>query len=48
MCADRLISAEKLTRVFHMYRRGPRNQLSFDDLTIFLAIRREILWGGNS
>jgi len=31
MYADRLISAEKLPRVFHMYRREPRHQLSFED-----------------
>jgi hypothetical protein len=31
MYANRLISAEKLPRVFHMYRREPRHQLSFED-----------------
>jgi hypothetical protein len=31
MYADRLISAEKLPRFFHMYRREPRHQLSFED-----------------
>jgi IS5 family transposase len=31
MYADRLISAEKPPRVFHMYRREPRHQLSFED-----------------
>ena len=31
MYANRRISAEKLHRVFHMYRREPRHQLSFED-----------------
>ena len=31
MCANRLISAEKPPRVFRMYRREPRHQLSFED-----------------
>jgi len=31
MCANRLNSAEKPPRVFHMYRREPRHQLSFED-----------------
>jgi IS5 family transposase len=31
MYTNRLISAEKLSRVFHMYRHEPRHQLTFDD-----------------
>jgi IS5 family transposase len=31
MCANQLIFAEKLPRVFHMYRREHRDQLSFQD-----------------
>jgi hypothetical protein len=37
MCADRLFSADKLPRVFHMHRGEPRHRLSFED--VFLLFR---------
>lgn len=37
MYANRRISAEKLHRLFHMYRREPRHQLSFEDFFLPLG-----------